>query len=237
MNFAQLQNTREKQYVDMVSVVILNIGEVQQKQWPNGGVSYEQPCLCQDGPGEQKEVWSTSKFPDISLDQSDIGKPQNWKMKWFNTKNGIKICGYSLKPKQMGGPPAPAVTAPYQPQQQPVAPPAPQNTYHPVTPTHTPPQNTYRPPAQRDYDKENRGKCRFGLYQACLQAGILPGDLSTAWKLLDAIEKLVGYSMCGLPPHDEDGVQPDFVANAGRNFAQGNEMPPQTDENGEPIPY
>lgn len=217
MNFAQLNNSREKQYVDMASIVVLQFGEVQTKQWANGGVSYEQPCLCQDGPGEQKEVWSTSKFPDPSITQSDVGKPTNWKMKWFTVKGGTKICGYSLKPQQMGGTPAPAPAATYQPQQQATPPPqaAPvQNTYHPTTP----------PP--RDYDKENRGKCRLKLYEAHIGGGISAAQLKDDWPLLDAIEVLVGYSMDGLPAHDEDGLVPDFASDPNVNYGQNNPMSP-----------
>lgn len=106
---------------------------------------------------------------------------------------------------------------------------------HKQQPSQAPPaENTYHAPAQRDYDKENRGKCRFGMYQACLQAGLDPTDLSRDWPVLDAIEVLVGYSMNGLPAHDEHGVLPGFVANQPPRVNEGDLG--QTDPNAE-IPY
>ena len=62
-------------------------------------------------------------------------------------------------------------------------------------------------PQGRDFDKENRGKCRFGLYQAVVKYGVSPSDLLYNVTELKAIEELVEYSMNGLPqqpqqPHD-----------------------------------
>jgi len=63
-----------------------------------------------------------------------------------------------------------------------------------------PPQQAYTPPvkpASRDYDKENRGKCRFGFYQAAITMGMTPVQLVADMPTLNAIEKLVDFSMEG----------------------------------------
>lgn len=62
------------------------------------------------------------------------------------------------------------------------------------------PQQAQRPqPAPRDYNKENRGKCRFGFYQALLQAGVEPKTLNEEILILEAVEELVEKAMNGLP--------------------------------------
>lgn len=50
---------------------------------------------------------------------------------------------------------------------------------------------------QRDFDKENRGKCRFGFYQACIQAGMNPAVLVKDIPVRRAIETLIERSMEG----------------------------------------
>lgn len=69
------------------------------------------------------------------------------------------------------------------------------------------PQNTQQAPPQaaqptnapqRDYDKENRGKCRFGFYCAVIRAGFDPVLLNAASDTLAAIERLVDKSMNGI---------------------------------------
>ncbi len=55
-------------------------------------------------------------------------------------------------------------------------------------------------PAGRDYDKENRGKCRFGFIQAVLQAGISPGVIAGDLQMLDEIEDLVEIAITGKVP-------------------------------------
>ncbi len=62
-----------------------------------------------------------------------------------------------------------------------------------------PPQRGRAESPARDYDKENRGKCRFGFYSTLL------GDMSAVDLLgnlqeLQAVEKLVELAMNGFPP-------------------------------------
>lgn len=49
----------------------------------------------------------------------------------------------------------------------------------------------------RDFNKENSGKCRFGFYQALLQAGANPFEMAEDANLLKVIETLVSFSMEG----------------------------------------
>ncbi|MCK5610221.1 hypothetical protein KAR91_50580 [Candidatus Pacearchaeota archaeon] len=248
MNFGVLNNAPEKKYIQLAAVVVKSFGNAIPRQWPGGGVSYETECRCVDGLGQMQTLVATSKFPDPVFDGNDIDRPMDWKMKWFNTKQGAKISGYPLKPKEQGGgqgysqqsQQARGFSQQAPPQQQ--APQQQQPNFNPSRPAQapvqqageapfTPPQQTYtvvEQPKPRDYDKENRGKCRFGFYQACLQAGLPPVGLIEDWALLNAIEKLVGYSMDGLPAHDEDGPIPPFITHSPVQYDPNN--PPPADD-------
>lgn len=61
---------------------------------------------------------------------------------------------------------------------------------------------------KRDYDKENRGKCRNKLYAACIITGITPEDLSANRITLMAIEGLVEKSMNGIGPITPNQLPP-----------------------------
>ncbi len=76
----------------------------------------------------------------------------------------------------------------------------PQQNYQQQAP---PPQQ--RPPQNkpRDYDKENTGKCRYGLYASVIRSGVRAVDLVKDRAELDAIEVLSGYSVHGLPPNSQ----------------------------------
>ena len=68
--------------------------------------------------------------------------------------------------------------------------------------------------SQRDYDKENRGKCRHGLYCACIAKGVSPDKLNMDTFMLQAIEGLVEKSMNGIggipnPDYSENPPEPD----------------------------
>ena len=62
----------------------------------------------------------------------------------------------------------------------------------------------------RDFDKENTGKCRFGLYRAILESGVKATALANDMAELEAVEILSGYSMKGLPQqgHQQEQQQP-----------------------------
>ena len=82
---------------------------------------------------------------------------------------------------------APQQTQQQAPQQQPQG--SPQAAQQPAQPNKAP---------QRDYNKENRGKCRHGLYCAAVQAGLDPVILNATPDILKAIEGLVEKSMNGI---------------------------------------
>ena len=63
----------------------------------------------------------------------------------------------------------------------------------------------------RDFDKENTGKCRFGLYKAILESGVKATTLANDRAELEAVEVLSGYSMKGLPQAQH---QPEYNPNA-----------------------
>ncbi len=69
----------------------------------------------------------------------------------------------------------------------------------------------------RDYDKENRGKCRFGFYQACIRRGCDPVEMVQNKPLLDAVETLIGWSMNGRPQQPQGatggGPNPNYNPN------------------------
>ncbi len=117
------------------------------------------------------------------------------------TYQGQPYVGYSgfcdVLPNYGPQPPAPPVRQPapqaqYPRQQQ-------QSPAPPLSAQAPPRQQT---PAPRDYDKENRGKCRFGFYQALLQAGFNAVELNENMQQLQAVEGLVEKAMEGInqPP-------------------------------------
>ena len=180
MNFQDVRNAPEKQWVEGIELTILNLTNAPNDKWGN----YIQQILGKDGAGEQAAFRLQTKFPEGLLDNNDLNQTMPFRLKWFNSKQGAQMSGYSTKPKAMGGP-APAFGVPPTPQQQ--------------------------MPAPRDYDKENLGKCRFGLYQATIQAGCRPEALDADTKLLMALESLAKKCMDGiggLPNPDYVGGPP-----------------------------
>lgn len=92
-------------------------------------------------------------------------------------------------------------------------------------------QGNYQPPSQapqRDYDKENRGKCRFGLYAQLLGSGVKPLDLANDRAALMAVETLIEYSMTGIPKADYPQPNQPFQQPAQQ------QAPPQQQQNQAP---
>jgi hypothetical protein len=75
----------------------------------------------------------------------------------------------------------------------------------------TSPQNRTQAPPARDYDKENRGKCRFGFYNTLIGSIGAAGLLANPAELA-AVEMLIEYSMNGYKPQQESFNQ--FAKNA-----------------------
>ncbi len=91
-----------------------------------------------------------------------------------------------------------------------------------------PQQRGGQPNKGRDYDKENRGKCRFGLYQACIQQGCKPREMVNDKALLDAIEILIQWSMNGRPnppPNNPQAGNPDWVGDEPPQTGPGDDVP------------
>jgi len=94
-------------------------------------------------------------------------------------------------------------------------------------------QQAYTPPVKpvsRDYDKENRGKCRFGFYQAAITMGMTPVQLVADMPTLNAIEKLVDFSMEGFD------VPVNLPSDSGPPPAEGEAQSPACDDDSE-IPF
>ncbi len=95
-------------------------------------------------------------------------------------------------------------------------PPPQQQSYTPPPQAAPPQQRAFNNQNQgRDYDKENRGKCRFGLYQACIRNGCNPAEMVSDTPLIEAIETLVLWSMEGpsIPQPTGGGPNPDYNPN------------------------
>lgn len=153
------------------------VNPTSQKPWKTVAV--------QDMDGETHNVTIRGNLPDANA----LNQPAQFTISTYNGMHqGKPYVGFSgfcdLMPNY--GQSAQQAPSPAPPLRQP----APQPAQDPYP---RQPQNR-----GRDFDKENRGKCRFGLYQATIQAGCSPEALDADVKLLQAIEGLVEKSMNGI---------------------------------------
>ena len=205
MNFAQVQ-TAGDQLTTMFGVITEFKGEGVN---PKSQKPYKKVVIVDDV-NVKHNVTLRGSLPDVSILNQRV---QFNLSSYQGTYEGQPYTGYSgfwnaqaqVAPQ---APPQPAYTPPAQPAYTP-----PQPAYTPpAQPAYTPPAQSYVPvvpPKGRDFDKENRGKCRFGFYQAILQAGMNPAELVEDVPSLQAIEKLVEFSMEGNVPNvGPDGVSP-----------------------------
>lgn len=83
------------------------------------------------------------------------------------------------------------------------------------------------PPPQRDFEKENTGKCRFGLYRAILNSGVKACDLANDRAELEAVEVLSKYSMHGLPQqgHQQEQQAPPQQHDSNAGFIADDDIP------------
>ena len=164
-NFMTVQNAPEKQWVDDVNLTVLSIGTVKE-----GKFGFEQEIQVKDETGHESPFKVQSKYEDGMMDIIDVGLTQPFRCKWWNAKSGAQVGGYctraAQKPPQRstGGTPGFGAKMPAS---------APLNQ---------------RKPAfggkERDYDKENRGKCRFGFLQALVQNGMKPKGFVAAASMI-----------------------------------------------------
>lgn len=257
MNFGVLNNTPEKKYIQLAAVVVKSYGNATPKQWPDGGISYETECQCVDGLGQMQTLVATSKFADPVFDANDIDRPMDWKMKWFNTKQGAKISGYPLKPRKQGSQqPQPArgfgqqpVQAPQfgqQAPQQPTQPnfnPARQPQPAAAAIPYTPPQQTYTPVGP---DETKKSIVWQGALKAAVEiVGNYPDSTLSADEYMQELQRWWAklYPILLEPGSlDEDGPVPGFIANSpvvhnpdGTAADDGSQV--AVDANGNPIPF
>jgi hypothetical protein len=164
-------------------------------QYTQGQFGFEQPVQLKDDSGVSSEVICQSKFEKGLMAPAMVGIRARWRLKWFQGRKQI-IVGYCLDKLDSATINAPAATMP-----QPAPPQAQRGTQ----------QDVQRPnvPQPRDYDAENRGKCRYGMVCAYISAGVEP-DIPT-------VDYWVEYAMTGkapVPPghaqdiHGQDMGQP-----------------------------
>ncbi len=167
MSFQDVRNAPEKQWVDLVNVLVLKITNTGQDQYQN----HTQEIVGQDDSGQQLSFRLQTKYVKGLLDDNDVNRKMLFRLKWFTSREGQSLTGYPQKPSSAS--PAPALR---------------KDQPNKVTPVN-------------DYDdkktKENRGKCRFGFYQAAIRSGMAPVSIVKDKANLEAIETLVGYSMNG----------------------------------------
>lgn len=248
MNFGVLNNTPEKKYIQLAAVVVKSYGNATPKQWPDGGISYETECQCVDGLGQMQTLVATSKFADPVFDANDIDRPMDWKMKWFNTKQGAKISGYPLKPKKQGGGQSYAqqpVQAPQFGQQ--AQQPAPQPNFNPARqqpaqPTaaipFAPPQQTYTPVGPDETKKSI-------VWQGALKAAIeITGSHTASGLPEDDYWGIIQRWWAKLYPIllepgsiDEDGSVPSFIARSPVTGPEQEVAEPAYDAQGNLIPF
>ncbi len=254
MNFQTLTNAKEKQYIQLAAVVVTAFGPPTPRNWPSGDVSYETECTCTDGTGQVQTLIATSKFADPVFDQNDIGRPMDWKMKWFNSKNGAKISGYPLKPKQQGGQRQQPAQQPQSFQQAPAQQPqqqAPQNrpnfnpSRQPQAPAaaagavpFTPPQQTYTPVGPSETTKSI-------VWQGALKAAIeIVGGYEEAGLSMDEYMAHLQRWWAKLYPIllepgslDEDGSVPGFIARSPVTGPEQEVAQDEYDAQGNLIPF
>ncbi len=102
MNFQDVKNAPEKQWVDGVGVTVLNIVAAPMDKWDN----YIQMVLGKDAQGQQVSIKHQTKFPEALLDNDDLNKTLPFRLKWWNSKGGAQISGYCTRPKQLKTPTA-----------------------------------------------------------------------------------------------------------------------------------
>ncbi len=160
--------------------------------------------VAEDMDGEKHNVTVRGRLPDANA----LNKPAQFTISVFDgrTQQGESYVGYSgfcdLLPNY-GQPtaqaPSPALRRTPQPAQ---------SEMYPRPDSGT---TQGQPPPKPDWDLINLGKCRFGLYQATIQAGCSPEALDADAKLLMALESLAKKCMHGI-----GGMpNPDYVGGEG----------------------
>ena len=184
-----------------VMATLTVVGEYKQGQY-----GFEQPIQLKDDSGVSSEVVCQSKYEKGLMAPNMVGVRARWRLKWFQGRAKQVIVGYCLDKITVSGQAPPFTQALQAPQA------APQPAQAPPQAAQGPPLviNTQTPthaaravkPQPRDYDAENRGKCRYGIVCAYISAGVDP-DIPT-------VDYWVDYAMTGqtpLPPARQQAAE------------------------------
>lgn len=139
---------------------------------------FVQQVQLKDDSNASSEVKIQTKFEKGLMAPNMVGRKACWRLKWYQGGQKQVIVGYCLDKMGEATQAQPATQQPAQAASQPAQRPIASST-----------------PQLRDYDAENRGKCRFGIVCAYISAGVDP-DIPT-------VDYWVEYSMTGqvpLPP-------------------------------------
>ena len=207
MNFSQVDavmGQKDGQYAKKVSMKGL-VDSPNAVQYSKDKGKPTQQVYITDGPGIRQRVKIVGNFPDLT--QINLGQMLDFEL-WAYIADYDKkkyYMGFCNIPDDRQGP----ATEPTKDTRYDYKPHNAQPAAQPTPAAQTPQRTTQAPtPPPRDYDKENRGKCRFGFYQAAIQSGMSPTSLVKDKAGLDAIEQLVEYSMNG--PNTGDQFAKDY---------------------------
>jgi hypothetical protein len=180
-NILQLPEKTWTPDVDPVMATLTVVGQYSTDQY-----GFKQPIQLKDDSGVSSEVVCQSKYEKGLMAPNMVGIRARWRLKWYQGGQKQVIVGYCLDkmdtPAQTVSPMAAPQMAVPQPQ---VA--APQAAQTPSVAPQSP-----NAPQARDYDAENRGKCRYGIVCAYISAGVDP-DIPT-------VDYWVDYAMTGQAP-------------------------------------
>ncbi len=185
MNFQDVRNAPEKQWVDGIGITIKSFGAEPNDRFGN----FVQGVVGVDAANEEFAFKVVTQYEETLLVYSEIGQTMPFRLKWFNSRAGDQMQGYCTKPKKLRITPAAQPTPqPQAAQNAPQAPPPPKDD-------------------QPDWDLINLGKCRDGKYNAVIRAGCDPITLAKDRNLLLACEFLAHKSMHGIKMTDAEKFQ------------------------------
>lgn len=124
-------------------------------QFSTDQYGYKQPVQLRDDNNVSSEIIVQSKYEKGLMTQNMVGIRARWRLKWYQGQGKQVIVGYCLDKmdgaQQTQTMPQPAASQPQQ----------------------APPQPLQQPntPQPRDYDAENRGKCRTQFVKAAIISG------------------------------------------------------------------
>ena len=105
MNFNDVRNAPEKQWVDGVAITVKSFGEE-----PNDKFNqFIQGVVGIDAAGEECAFKIATQYEDTLLVSSEISQTLPFRLKWFNSRAGAQMQGYCTKPKKLRATPQTSV--------------------------------------------------------------------------------------------------------------------------------